>query len=254
MLARRRTSSSSAAASAETGDLGITLQRLREYKGHPWRRTAVERDEAFAHTRMGAASVPEASPPPPNRAQLEEWWGTSPTLSTCNPSLWSFPRAWNGAIEFQNQIHRQPADGPQTQCDLSDCCRHSRHPRGSLSMAGAGRDDGTPDRVEAKGVNKWLFNRDTVDKVLEHLMTRAQTVAGGGRLGKTIVFAKNQVTPSSSPSASTRIPPAIRAPSQASSTAGIALRPEPHRRLLVMSRPSSSYRSCRWPSSRTTLA
>ena len=41
-------------------------------------------------------------------------------------------------------------------------------------------------------MNKWLFNRDTVDKVLEHLMTRAQTVAGGGRLGKTIVFAKNQ--------------------------------------------------------------
>ena len=54
-------------------------------------------------------------------------------------------------------------------------------------------DDGnTPDRVEAEAVNKWLFNRDTVDKVLEHLMTRGQTVAGGDRLGKTIVFAKNQ--------------------------------------------------------------
>ncbi len=50
----------------------------------------------------------------------------------------------------------------------------------------------TPDRVEAEAVNKWLFNRDTVDKVLEHLLTRGQTVAGGDRLGKTIVFAKNQ--------------------------------------------------------------
>jgi type I restriction enzyme R subunit len=40
-------------------------------------------------------------------------------------------------------------------------------------------------------VNKWLFNKDTVDKVLEHLMTRGLTVAGGDRLGKTIVFAKN---------------------------------------------------------------
>src|SRR5438093_11775998 len=50
----------------------------------------------------------------------------------------------------------------------------------------------TPDRVEAQAVNKWLFNEDTVDKVLEHLMTRGQTVAGGDRLGKTIVFAKNQ--------------------------------------------------------------
>ncbi len=54
-------------------------------------------------------------------------------------------------------------------------------------------DDGTvPDRVEAQAVNKWLFNKDTVDKVLEHLMTRGLTVAGGDRLGKTIIFAKNQ--------------------------------------------------------------
>jgi type I restriction enzyme R subunit len=48
-----------------------------------------------------------------------------------------------------------------------------------------------PDRVEAAAVNKWLFNKDTVDKVLEHLMTRGGKVAGGDRLGKTIIFAKN---------------------------------------------------------------
>lgn len=54
-------------------------------------------------------------------------------------------------------------------------------------------DDGsTPDFVEAEAVNKWLFNKDTVDKVLEHIMTRGQQVAGGDRLGKTIIFAKNQ--------------------------------------------------------------
>ena len=54
-------------------------------------------------------------------------------------------------------------------------------------------DEGTvPDRVEAEAVNKWLFNEDTVDKVLEHLMTRGLKVAGGDRLGKTILFAKNQ--------------------------------------------------------------
>jgi type I restriction enzyme R subunit len=54
-------------------------------------------------------------------------------------------------------------------------------------------DDGNvPNRVEAEAVNKWLFNKDTVDKVLEHLMTRGVTVAGGDRLGKTILFAKNQ--------------------------------------------------------------
>lgn len=54
-------------------------------------------------------------------------------------------------------------------------------------------DDGNvPDHVEPEAVNKWLFNKDTVDKVLEHLMTHGLSVAGGDRLGKTIVFAKNQ--------------------------------------------------------------
>jgi type I restriction enzyme R subunit len=54
-------------------------------------------------------------------------------------------------------------------------------------------DDGsTPAFVEPEAVNKWLFNEDTVDKVLQHLMTRGQKVAGGDRLGKTIIFAKNQ--------------------------------------------------------------
>jgi type I restriction enzyme R subunit len=53
-------------------------------------------------------------------------------------------------------------------------------------------EDGTaPDEVNAEAVNKWLFNQDTVDKVLETLMTKGQKVAGGDRLGKTIIFAKN---------------------------------------------------------------
>ena len=53
-------------------------------------------------------------------------------------------------------------------------------------------DGAVPDRVEAEAMNRWLFNEPTVDKVLEHLMTRGQKVAGGDRLGKTIIFAKNQ--------------------------------------------------------------
>jgi type I restriction enzyme R subunit len=52
-------------------------------------------------------------------------------------------------------------------------------------------EDGPPDSVDSQAVNKWLFNADTVDKVLEHLMTRGQHVEGGDRLGKTIIFAKN---------------------------------------------------------------
>ncbi len=53
-------------------------------------------------------------------------------------------------------------------------------------------DGTTPDRIEAEALNKWLFNQDTVDKVLETLMTQGQTVAGGDRLGKTIIFAQSQ--------------------------------------------------------------
>lgn len=52
-------------------------------------------------------------------------------------------------------------------------------------------DGSVPDSVDASALNQWLFNTDTVDKVLAHLMTRGQKVAGGDRLGKTIIFAKN---------------------------------------------------------------
>ncbi len=48
-----------------------------------------------------------------------------------------------------------------------------------------------PDRVNANAVNNWLFNKDTVDKVLQHLMSNGHKVDGGDRLAKTIVFARN---------------------------------------------------------------
>lgn len=46
-------------------------------------------------------------------------------------------------------------------------------------------------RIEPEAVNKWLFNKDTVDKALKHLMERGLKVDGGDKLGKTILFAKN---------------------------------------------------------------
>ena len=52
-------------------------------------------------------------------------------------------------------------------------------------------DGEIPDSVDATAINTWLFNADTVDKALEVLMTRGHKVAGGDRLGKTIIFAKN---------------------------------------------------------------
>jgi type I restriction enzyme R subunit len=52
-------------------------------------------------------------------------------------------------------------------------------------------DGNVPGSVDPEALNRWLFNEDTVDKVLEHLMTRGVKVADGDRMGKTIIFAKN---------------------------------------------------------------
>jgi type I restriction enzyme R subunit len=48
-----------------------------------------------------------------------------------------------------------------------------------------------PDKVNAEALNLWLFNKDTVDKVLQYLMENGHKVDGGDRLGKTIIFARN---------------------------------------------------------------
>ncbi|MDA7728777.1 DEAD/DEAH box helicase family protein [Flavobacteriales bacterium] len=50
-----------------------------------------------------------------------------------------------------------------------------------------------PDTIGSGALNKWLFNTDTVDKVLEHLMNDGIKVSGGDKLGKTIIFAKNHL-------------------------------------------------------------
>jgi len=46
--------------------------------------------------------------------------------------------------------------------------------------------------IGSSALNEWLFNIDTVNKVLEHLMENGIKVEGGDKLGKTIVFAKNK--------------------------------------------------------------
>ncbi|WP_422936282.1 DEAD/DEAH box helicase family protein [Sinomonas sp. P47F7] len=52
-------------------------------------------------------------------------------------------------------------------------------------------DGEIPSAVDPAVVNSWLFNTDTVNKVLETLMERGHKVQGGDRIGKTIIFAKN---------------------------------------------------------------
>ena len=53
-------------------------------------------------------------------------------------------------------------------------------------------EDDPPDEVGAEELNRFLFNEDTVDKVLATLMDHGHKVAGDDRLAKTIIFAKSQ--------------------------------------------------------------
>jgi len=48
-----------------------------------------------------------------------------------------------------------------------------------------------PARVNGSAINGWLFNINTVDKVLRHVMENGHKVDGGDRLAKTIFFARN---------------------------------------------------------------
>ncbi|MER7857986.1 DEAD/DEAH box helicase family protein [Amycolatopsis japonica] len=52
-------------------------------------------------------------------------------------------------------------------------------------------DGNVPTEVTSEELNKYLYNADTVDKALQTLMTNGLKVAGGDRLGKTIIFAAN---------------------------------------------------------------
>lgn len=49
-----------------------------------------------------------------------------------------------------------------------------------------------PDFIPSAQINKFVFNETTVDTVLQDLMERGIRVAGGDRLGKTIIFAQNK--------------------------------------------------------------
>lgn len=52
-------------------------------------------------------------------------------------------------------------------------------------------EDEAPEEIDASAINNWLFNRDTIKKLIELLMEKGIKVEGGDKLGKTIIFAKN---------------------------------------------------------------
>lgn len=49
-----------------------------------------------------------------------------------------------------------------------------------------------PEEIGSEAMNKWLFNKDTVNKVLDTLMHMGLKIEGGDKLGRTIIFAVNQ--------------------------------------------------------------
>ena len=54
------------------------------------------------------------------------------------------------------------------------------------------QEDGeVPDKIDSSKLNDWIFNRDTIIKVLDTLMTKGLRIEHGSKLGKTIIFAKN---------------------------------------------------------------
>ena len=67
----------------------------------------------------------------------------------------------------------------------------SEEEKDQWDMLDWGEED-PPDSVDPAEINKRLFNEDTVDRVIAHFMEKGVKVEGGDRLGKTIVFAKNQ--------------------------------------------------------------
>jgi type I restriction enzyme R subunit len=48
-----------------------------------------------------------------------------------------------------------------------------------------------PERIASSALNEWVFNEDTIRQVLHILMTEGLRIDYGGKLGKTIIFAKN---------------------------------------------------------------
>ncbi|XOV94280.1 MAG: DEAD/DEAH box helicase family protein [Bacteroidota bacterium] len=48
-----------------------------------------------------------------------------------------------------------------------------------------------PEEISNSELNKWLFNKDTVNKILDNLITNGLKIEGGDKLGRTIIFAVN---------------------------------------------------------------
>jgi type I restriction enzyme, R subunit len=57
------------------------------------------------------------------------------------------------------------------------------------------RDNATgdfPEHIKNSALNRWLFNKDTIHKILDSLLEYGLRIEGGDKIGRTIIFAVNQ--------------------------------------------------------------
>jgi type I restriction enzyme R subunit len=54
-----------------------------------------------------------------------------------------------------------------------------------------GDEDYVPEHIGSEALNNWLFNSDTIDRVIVTLMDKGLKISNGDKLGKTIIFAAN---------------------------------------------------------------
>ncbi len=90
------------------------------------------------------------------------------------------PKAFTVPVKF-------PREGVKY-AELSE--KDKRHYEELFGIQPDDLETGLPD-IDKSKVNSFLFNNDTVDTVLDYLMTHGQKIEEGDKLGKTIIFAKN---------------------------------------------------------------
>jgi hypothetical protein len=96
-----------AANGTDSKSLTTRIDRLKAYRGDPWKRTAVERDETFALLGKGAPPAPAPSATPATRQQLEQWWVLVTDPVHVQSEVRELPRAWDGAIKFQERMKQK---------------------------------------------------------------------------------------------------------------------------------------------------
>ncbi|MBP9849307.1 MAG: DEAD/DEAH box helicase family protein [Flavobacterium sp.] len=90
------------------------------------------------------------------------------------------PKAFTVPVKF-------PREGVKY-AELSE--KDKRHYEELFGIQPDDLETGLPD-IDKSKINTFLFNNNTVDTVLDYLMTHGQKIEGGDKLGKTIIFAKN---------------------------------------------------------------